>query len=130
MDAAMNELDAFLTPTLARQDEAEQALISGDLGPRLAMTSGGTDERDVTSRALVTGAHLSVFPLLGRRLHLLSQGSPVIDTGKRAAWRVFRVQAQADVSVSNPRRVIVPQSVAPRACRTRPLRRQSMVSWR
>ena len=35
----MNELDDFLTPTLARQVEAEQALISGDPGPRLAMTS-------------------------------------------------------------------------------------------
>jgi hypothetical protein len=35
----MNELDDFLAPTLARQVEAEQALISGDPGPRLAMTS-------------------------------------------------------------------------------------------
>jgi ketosteroid isomerase-like protein len=36
---AMTELDEFLTPTLARQHEAEQALINGDPGPRLAMTS-------------------------------------------------------------------------------------------
>lgn len=35
----MNEPDDFLTPTLARQLEAEQALINGDPGPRLAMTS-------------------------------------------------------------------------------------------
>ena len=35
----MAELDDFLTPTLARQLEAEQALINGDPGPRLAMWS-------------------------------------------------------------------------------------------
>ncbi|MFB6718682.1 YybH family protein [Kribbella sp. NPDC056345] len=35
----MTELDDFLTPTLARQLEAEQALINGDAGPRLALTS-------------------------------------------------------------------------------------------
>ena len=35
----MTELDDFVTPTLARQHEAEQALINGDAGPRLAMTS-------------------------------------------------------------------------------------------
>ena len=35
----MSELDDFLTPTLARQVEAEQALINGDPGLRLAMTS-------------------------------------------------------------------------------------------
>jgi ketosteroid isomerase-like protein len=35
----MSELDHFLTPTLARQTEAEQALVNGDPGPRLAMTS-------------------------------------------------------------------------------------------
>src|SRR5215218_3987653 len=35
----MTELDDFLTPILARQQEAEQALINGDPGPRLAMTS-------------------------------------------------------------------------------------------
>ena len=35
----MSELDDFLTPTLARQIEAEQALVNGDPGPRLAMTS-------------------------------------------------------------------------------------------
>ena len=35
----MAELEDFLTRTLARQDEAEQALINGDPGPRLAMTS-------------------------------------------------------------------------------------------
>lgn len=35
----MSELDDFLTPTLQRQLEAEQALINGDAGPRLAMTS-------------------------------------------------------------------------------------------
>jgi hypothetical protein len=35
----MSELDDFLTPTLARQIEAEQALINGDPAPRLAMTS-------------------------------------------------------------------------------------------
>ena len=35
----MSELDDFLTPTLARQLEAEQALINGDPGPRLAMWS-------------------------------------------------------------------------------------------
>jgi ketosteroid isomerase-like protein len=35
----MTELDDFLTPTLARQFEAEQALINGDPEPRLAMTS-------------------------------------------------------------------------------------------
>ena len=36
---AMSELDDFLTPTLARQIEAEQALVNGDPAPRLAMTS-------------------------------------------------------------------------------------------
>jgi ketosteroid isomerase-like protein len=36
---AVSELDDFVTPTLARQVEAEQALINGDPGPRLAMTS-------------------------------------------------------------------------------------------
>ena len=35
----MSDLDDFLTPTLARQLEAEQALINGDPGPRLAMWS-------------------------------------------------------------------------------------------
>ena len=35
----MNELDDFLTPTLTRQLQAEQALINGDPGPRLAMWS-------------------------------------------------------------------------------------------
>ena len=35
----MSELDDFLTPTLARQVEAEQALINGDPELRLAMTS-------------------------------------------------------------------------------------------
>ena len=35
----MSELDDFLTPTLARQIDAEQALINGDAEPRLAMTS-------------------------------------------------------------------------------------------
>src|SRR5215203_4842279 len=35
----MSELDDFLTSTLARQIEAEQALINGDPEPRLAMTS-------------------------------------------------------------------------------------------
>jgi ketosteroid isomerase-like protein len=36
---AMSELDDFLTLTLARQLEAEQALINGDPAPRLAMWS-------------------------------------------------------------------------------------------
>ena len=35
----MSELDDFLTPTLTRQLDAEQALINGDPGPRLAMWS-------------------------------------------------------------------------------------------
>ena len=35
----MSELDEFLTPTLASQLEAEQALINGDPEPRLAITS-------------------------------------------------------------------------------------------
>ena len=35
----MSELDDFLTPALARQLEAEQALVNGDPEPRLAMTS-------------------------------------------------------------------------------------------
>ena len=35
----MSELDDFLIPTLDRQLEAEQALINGDPGPRLAMWS-------------------------------------------------------------------------------------------
>ena len=35
----MSELDGFLTPTLARQLQAEQALCNGDPGPRLAMWS-------------------------------------------------------------------------------------------
>ncbi len=35
----MSELDDFLTPTLARQLEAEQALCNGDSEPRLAMWS-------------------------------------------------------------------------------------------
>jgi ketosteroid isomerase-like protein len=35
----VSELDDFLTPTLARQLAAEQALINGDAGPRLAMTA-------------------------------------------------------------------------------------------
>ena len=35
----MGELDDFLTPTLACQFEAEQALTNGDPGPRLAITS-------------------------------------------------------------------------------------------
>jgi hypothetical protein len=35
----MSDLDDFLTPSLARQLEAEQALINGDPGPRLAMWS-------------------------------------------------------------------------------------------
>ncbi len=35
----MTELDDFLTPTLARQLEAEQALINGDPAGRLALTS-------------------------------------------------------------------------------------------
>ena len=35
----MSDLDDFLTPTLARQLDAEQALINGDPEPRLAMWS-------------------------------------------------------------------------------------------
>jgi ketosteroid isomerase-like protein len=35
----MSELDDFLTPTLARQLEAEKALVNGDPEPRLAMWS-------------------------------------------------------------------------------------------
>ena len=35
----MSELDHFLTATLTRQFDAEQALINGNPGPRLAMTS-------------------------------------------------------------------------------------------
>jgi ketosteroid isomerase-like protein len=35
----MSALDDFLTPTLTRQLQAEQALINGDPGPRLAMWS-------------------------------------------------------------------------------------------
>jgi hypothetical protein len=35
----MSELDDFLTPTLDRQVEAEQALLNGDPGLRLAMWS-------------------------------------------------------------------------------------------
>ena len=35
----MPELDHFLPPTLACQFDAEQALINGNPGPRLAMTS-------------------------------------------------------------------------------------------
>jgi ketosteroid isomerase-like protein len=38
-EVAMSELDDFLAPTLARQVEAEKALINGDPGPRLAMWS-------------------------------------------------------------------------------------------
>ena len=34
-----DELDNFVTPTLARQFEAEQALLNGNPGPRLALTS-------------------------------------------------------------------------------------------
>ena len=33
----MSELDDFLTPTLARQVQAEQALVNGDPTPRLAI---------------------------------------------------------------------------------------------
>ena len=36
---AMGDLDDFLTLTLARQLDEEQALINGDPGPRLAMWS-------------------------------------------------------------------------------------------
>jgi hypothetical protein len=39
LEVVMSELDDFLTPTLARQVEAEKALINGDPGPRLAMWS-------------------------------------------------------------------------------------------
>ena len=35
----MSDLGNFLTPTLGRQLEAEQALLNGDPGPRLAMWS-------------------------------------------------------------------------------------------
>ena len=35
----MSDLGDFLTPTLGRQLEAEQALLNGDPGPRLAMWS-------------------------------------------------------------------------------------------
>jgi hypothetical protein len=35
----MSDLDDFLTPTLARQLQAEQPLCTGDPGPRLAMWS-------------------------------------------------------------------------------------------
>ena len=35
----MSEIDDFLTATLARQIEAEHALVNGDPRPRLAMTS-------------------------------------------------------------------------------------------
>ena len=38
-EATMPELDHFLTPTLARQFDAEQARINGNSGPRLAPTS-------------------------------------------------------------------------------------------
>lgn len=35
----MSDIDDFLAPTLARQMEAELALVGGDAGPRLDMTS-------------------------------------------------------------------------------------------
>jgi ketosteroid isomerase-like protein len=35
----MTELEDFLAPTMTRQVEAEQALVSGDASPRLDMTS-------------------------------------------------------------------------------------------
>jgi hypothetical protein len=38
----MSDLDDFLTPTLTRQLEAEQAIINDDPGPRLARTTASS----------------------------------------------------------------------------------------
>jgi hypothetical protein len=38
----MSDLDDFLTPTLTRQLEAEQAIINGDPGPRLSSTTASS----------------------------------------------------------------------------------------
>jgi hypothetical protein len=47
----MSELDDFLIPTLTRQLEAEQALINGDPGPRLAMWSSNGEWKIVHRHA-------------------------------------------------------------------------------
>ena len=44
----MSDPDGFLAETLARQMEAERALVSGDAGPRLDMTSHRLREDPVT----------------------------------------------------------------------------------
>jgi hypothetical protein len=54
----VRELDDSLTPTLARQFEAEQALLNGDPEPRLALTSA---QDPVT----VFGAKVPVRPRSG-----------------------------------------------------------------
>jgi ketosteroid isomerase-like protein len=60
----MSELDDFLTPTLARQLEAEKALINGDPGPRLAMWSTqdpvtvfGADRNAIGSQEVTQAFH-------------------------------------------------------------------------
>jgi ketosteroid isomerase-like protein len=52
----MSELDDFLTPTLTRQLEAEQALCSGDPGPRLAMWSTRDPVTVLGAEKTVTGS--------------------------------------------------------------------------
>ena len=52
----MSDLDDFLTPTLTRQLEAEQALCSGDPGPRLAMWSTWDPVTVLGAEKTVTGS--------------------------------------------------------------------------
>jgi ketosteroid isomerase-like protein len=60
----VSELDDFLTPTLTRQLEAEQALINGDPGPRLAIWSTrepvtifGADRTSIGSEEVTQAFH-------------------------------------------------------------------------
>ena len=64
----------FLTPTLARQTEAEQALVNGDPGPRLAMTSTNDPETVFGAKVPVRAdGTRSPDPPLARRAHDSSQ---------------------------------------------------------
>ena len=81
----MSELDDFLTPTLARQLEAEKALINGDPGPRLAfwstqepVTIFGADRTTIGSEEVTQAFHWLVTrfsDLTDYRFELVAAGA-------------------------------------------------------
>jgi ketosteroid isomerase-like protein len=66
---AMSELDDFRTKTLARQAEAEEALVRGDVEPRLAMWS----RRDPVSVLGALGPNKTGWDDVSRIFHWVAE---------------------------------------------------------